>query len=228
MKRSLPAVQKLDPVLQRYGELLGEVDRWFSACLQAGGSSLACSGGCSACCRGLFDISLLDAWLLKKAFAGLVPAVRKEVLERCQPRLYELGRHWPALRAPYLLNALPEAEWAAMPEEDQTPCVLLDEQGLCMVYAARPLICRLHGLPNVDLGGEDFDGTVCTLHSADPLTLPEQVLRWRFRDVFASEIDLFRTFTGELTGRAWQELDTFIPLALLADYAEVDWHNLKL
>jgi Fe-S-cluster containining protein len=215
-------------ILKQYRELLGEVDLWFATCLTSGGSGLNCRGGCSACCRGLFDITLLDAWLLKDAFAGLAAEVQAQVISRCQLRLAELGGRWPALRAPYFLNGLPEEEWTAMPEEDQMPCPLLDAKGYCMVYPARPLTCRLHGLPNVDLSGEDFDGTVCTLHTFPPTSLPEQILRWRFREVFSHEVVLFRTFTKELTGSSWHELDTFIPLALLADYAAVDWCNFKL
>jgi hypothetical protein len=93
---------------------------------------------------------------------------------------------------------------------------------------SRPLICRLHGLPNIDVSGEDFDGTVCTLHAGEPKALPEQVLRWRFREVFAQEVALLKAFTADLTGGAHCELDTFVPLALLADYTAVDWYNLKV
>lgn len=227
MKKA-PTRHKLTPTLDAYRQLLGEVDSWYTACLQAGGSMLSCRGGCSACCRGLFDITLLDAWLLKEAFANLVADVQGQILERCQLRLTELRSRWPALNNPYFLNGFPEQEWQDMPEEDQTPCPLLDENGFCLVYASRPLTCRLHGLPNIDASGEDFDGTVCSLHSGNPLDLPEQVLRWRFREVFSQEIDLFQTFTRSLTGSSWRELDTFIPLALLADYTAVEWSNFKL
>lgn len=220
--------QPFHATLASYGELLGEVDAWFTSCLQAGGTQLACRGGCSACCRGLFDITLLDAWLIKEAFAGLAPDLRARILGRCRERLAELGGRWPDLREPYLLNGLPEEEWTAMPEEDETPCPLLDDRGYCLVYAARPLTCRLHGLPNVDFSGEDFDGTVCTLHPGSPAAVPQAQLRWRFREVFAREIELFERFSLDLTGRQWRELDTFIPLALLADYAAVDWRNLTL
>jgi len=214
--------------LDAYRRLLKDVDSWFSACLQAGGSSLSCRGGCSACCRALFDITLLDAWLLKQAFADLPGDVRSLVLSRCRPRLSELRQRWPELKPPYLLNALPEEEWTSMAEDDLSPCPLLDENGYCLVYAARPMTCRLHGLPNIDAAGEDFDGTVCTLHAGDPMSLPDQVLRWRFREVFAKEVNLFRDFTRELTGRTWHELDTFLTLALIADYEAVDWRKLKL
>ena len=221
-------MQKLASTVNAYHQLLNEIDVWFTSCLQAGGSTLSCRGGCSACCRALFDITLLDAWLLKEAFAGLAPDVQTQVLNRCQPRLTELRGRWPKLSHPYLLNAIPEEEWLSMPEEDQTPCPLLDENGYCLVYSARPMTCRLHGLPNVDVSGEDFEGTVCTLHTGNPLKLPEQVIRWRFREVFSQEVDLFQGFTRELTGHPWSELDTFIPLALMADYTVVDWHNLTL
>jgi Fe-S-cluster containining protein len=218
----------LTPSLDAYRRLLTDVDSWFSACLQAGGSALACRGGCSACCRALFDITLLDAWLLKQAFSALPGDVQIRVLSRCRPRLSELCQRWPELKPPYLLNALPEEEWTSMAEDDPTPCPLLDEDGYCLVYAARPMTCRLHGLPNIDTSGEDFDGTVCTLHAGDPMSLPGKVLRWRFREVFSKEVLLFRDFTRELTGRTWHELDTFIPLALLADYDAADWRKLKL
>ena len=218
----------LTPVLSSYQNLLAEVDDWFSGCLRTGGSQLSCRRGCSACCRGLFDITLLDAWLLRNAFSTLPKTVQQDVLRRCQPRLAELTQRWPNLHQPYLLNALPEDEWMEMPEEDQTPCPLLDAKGDCLVYASRPMTCRLHGLPNVDISGEDFDGTVCPLHTGDPKALPEQVLHWRFRECFTREIELFGLFTRELTGEVKQELDTFIPLALLADYAAVDWLKFKL
>ncbi len=219
-------MQKFAPTLYAYRQLLGEVDSWFTACLQAGGSALACRHGCSACCRGLFDITLLDAWLMKEAFSALPAETQVQIRDRCQPRLTELRKRWPKLKSPYLLNAFPEEEWTSMPEEDQTPCPLLNVNGDCLVYPSRPLTCRLHGLPNIDVSGKDFDGTVCTLHAGEPLDLPEQVLHWQFREVFTREVALFKAFTMELTDGTRNELDTFIPLALLADYADIDWRSL--
>jgi len=179
---------------------------------------LACRQGCSACCRGLFDITLLDAFLLRQGFAQLPERVRGEVLERCRPRLSELQQRWPQLANPYLLNDLPDDSWTAMPEGDETPCPLLGADGLCLVYPFRPMTCRLHGLPNLDLTGEDFSADLCTLHAGDPHTLPDAVLRWPFREAFSREIALLRAFTLQLTGTPTSEADTFIPLALLADY----------
>jgi len=207
-------------IIDTYRALLGEIDAWFENCLaSAPPGMLACRRGCSACCRGLFDITLLDALLLREGFAQLPSDTQKQVLARCRPRLLELQQRWPELANPYLLNILPDDSWTAMPEADQTPCPLLGDDHLCMVYAFRPMTCRLHGLPNIDLAGEDFSAELCTLHRGDPHTLPDAALRWHFRETFTREIRLLRELTLALCGTPTCEADTFIPLALLADYA---------
>ncbi|MCM2266099.1 MAG: YkgJ family cysteine cluster protein [Desulfuromonadales bacterium] len=202
-----------------YRTLLAEIDAWFESCLQAAPpGTLSCRKGCSACCRGLFDITLLDAFLLREGFAQLPADVQAQVLARCRPRLAELRQRWPELHPPYLLNSLPDNGWTEMPEGDEIPCPLLGNDGLCLVYSFRPMTCRLHGLPNIDLSGEDFSADLCTLHSGNPHTLPADVLRWHFRETFTREFTLLRAFTLQLTGTPTSEADTFIPLALLVDY----------
>ena len=116
-----------------------------------------------------------------------------------------------------------------MPEDDQGLCPLLSQEGKCLIYASRPMICRLHGLPHIDISGEDFSGVVCTLHENPPgETLPEDVLRWRFRKAFAEEVSLLKEFVGILTDGKYGGLDTFIPLALLVDYRSMDWRDFEL
>lgn len=221
-------MDSLQSILANYRRLLAEIDAWFAACLRAAPQHIVCCSGCSACCRGLFDITLLDAFLLKADFDRLPEARRRPALARAETRLAELRRRWPRFQSPYLLNGLPDEEWTEMPEEDETPCPLLDDDGRCLVYAARPMTCRLHGLPNIDCSGESFSDACCTLNfvGADPLA--EAALRWPFRAAFAREIDLFRAFALALTGRSWLELDTFIPTALLIDFTAIDWRKLEL
>lgn len=215
-------------LIDKYRLLLAEIDAWFAACLAAAPpGTLACRQGCSACCRGLFDITLLDAFLLKEGVAQLPDATRQQVLGRCRPRLAELQQRWPQLKPPYLLNTFPDDNWQEMPEEDQTRCPLLGDDDLCLVYPFRPMTCRLHGLPNIDVDGGDFSTDLCTLHPGDPRAIPPDILHGPFRDIFSREVSLFLNFTAQLTGRAHRELDTFIPLALLADYATVDWERCR-
>jgi len=216
----------MESLLRRYRILLEEIDGWFDRCVERTGPELiACRKGCSACCRGLFDITLLDARLLREGFNTLAPQVRADVLKKARPRLAELAARWPGFGPPFLLNRLPEEEWSDMPEDDMTPCPLLDAEGRCLVYAWRPMTCRLHGLPNIDLSGESFADTWCTLNfvGTDPLSMKE--LRWAFRDNFTREIELFREFTALLTGTPINELDTFIPTALFIDFEATDWRT---
>jgi hypothetical protein len=112
-----------------------------------------------------------------------------------------------------------------MPEEDETPCALLGADGNCLAYDYRPMTCRLNGLPLIDVSGEAFYDEWCTLNftAKDPLRL--EGLRWKFREHFQAELNLFHLFTAELLGRPVNEMDTFIPTALLIDFEKFDWRS---
>lgn len=214
----------LDAVLSSYGHLLLSVDEWFARSMAVAGENIACGQGCSACCRGLFDITLLDAFFLKKGFDMLPAALRQPILVQAEERCAGLRTVWPDLAPPYILNVRPEEEWdALMPDEDETPCPLLAEDGACLVYAHRPMTCRLHGIPLVDVSGEMFHDEWCTLNfrKEDPLVMEE--LRWEFRECFQKELTIFQSFTEILVSQKINELDTFIPTALLVDFRGYDW-----
>lgn len=214
----------LDKILQDYAALLSSVDRWFARSMAAAGDAVVCSKGCSDCCRGLFDITLLDACLLKRGFELLPAPDRDRSAAKARARIGALQAVRPDLVHPYLLNIWPEDEWEElMPDEDETPCPLLGEDGTCLVYDYRPMTCRLHGLPLVDVSGEVFHDEWCTLNftNADPLANKE--LCWEFRTLFGDELLLFQGFTGELLDERINELDTLIPTAVLIDFEGFDW-----
>jgi Fe-S-cluster containining protein len=203
-------------ILRDYRRLLEEVDAWFSRCRLRSADQMVCGSGCSGCCRGLFDITLLDAALLNSAFGSLEEPLRQTALEKAVRIGENLQGRWMGFASPYVLNDLPHDEWTQM--EDDTPCVLLNDEGQCLLYEARPMTCRLHGLPHIDLSGEIFEADFCTLNftGTDPLVLPQ--LRWEFRRLFERELALFQKFTHLLLGSPRNELDTFIPTALLIDF----------
>ena len=216
----------MNEVLGEYRRLLTDVDTWFRGCIARLGEKIRCVEGCSECCRGLFDITLLDAALLKDGFDRLDAATREQVLARCRERLAGMRRLWPDFAHPYLLNSRPEEEWEIlMPDDDETPCPLLGEDGRCLVYEFRPMTCRLHGLPLVDLTGEVLHDEWCTLNYVDGDPLTDAELRGEFTRIFQEEVRLFRRFSAELLGREFRELDTFIPTALLVDFARFDWRR---
>lgn len=206
-------------LITQYGSLLQEIDAWFNRCQERHPDEIRCGQGCSGCCRALFDITLLDALYLQQGFARLAPAVRTRVLAKARQRAKEIRRHWPEFGPPYLLNHRPEEDWAElMPEEDETPCVLLDAEGHCLVYAHRPMTCRLHGLPLLDLSGEVMHDEWCSdnFPATDPLTLTD--LSGDFDRWFREEVRLGRELTQLLYGQVIYERDTLIPAALLIDF----------
>lgn len=206
-------------LLVRYRELMKEVDSWFAHCSLVAGDQISCQRGCSACCRGLFDITLLDACLLQDGFKQLGVAEKQSISVLAQQGIEAIHPIWPDFGQPYLLNSYPEEEWElVMPEEDETPCPLLGKDGLCLVYDSRPMTCRLNGIPMVDTSGEILFDEWCSLNftSVDPLQIKE--LQFTFNEIFTQEQLLFREFTKRLLGRSFNELDTLIPAALLIDF----------
>lgn len=213
-------------ILEKYGVLLSKVDDWFAGCAGLHPSAINCGSGCSECCRALFDITLLDAFYLKWGFDRLDPAIKGAALVKARERLVSLQKLWPDFSEPYILNYRPEEEWTIlMPEDDEIPCPLLCEDGTCPVYDFRPMTCRLHGLPLIDFSGEILHDEWCTLNFAgrNPLELKE--LRWEFNGLFRKELLIFREFTKRLLNKPFNELDTFIPTALLIDFAGFDWRK---
>ncbi|QEM68400.1 YkgJ family cysteine cluster protein [Geobacter sp. FeAm09] len=205
-------------LLGRYGELLREVDRWFGGCIQRHGDQIACHLGCSACCRGLFDITVLDALYLRSGIDALPEAVQQSLRLKAADRLASLTACNPAFVEPWILNHIPEEEWEElMPEEDETPCLLLAEDGSCLVYEQRPMTCRLNGIPLWDTSGEALMDEWCTLNFRGVDMGRLEDLRHPFLELFAQELLLFRELTRKLLGEAVNELDTFIPAALVLD-----------
>lgn len=217
-------MKDLEKILSSYGLLLAEVDAWFGRCMQARPSEIACGAGCAECCRGLFDITLLDACYLRYGFDRLDPQVQATVRAKAVARLHGLQIAWPDFREPYILNYRPEEEWEElMPEDDEAPCPLVNNDGRCILYEFRPMTCRLNGIPLVDRSGEVFFEEWCSLNftGSDPLAMKD--LRGEFRRIFADELLLFQQFTALICKQQLNELDTFIPTALLIDFAGFDW-----
>lgn len=208
----------MNELLDRYAVLLREVDEWFAGCLQRHSTLIACHHGCSECCRGLFDITLLDALLLKRGFDRLTPDVQETLHIKAAGRLAALSDQWPEFIRPWTLNHIREELWdEIMPEDDETPCPVLSEQGACLLYEYRPMTCRLNGIPMIDVSGEELFDEWCSLNfvDCDPVSLED--LRHPFYELFTQELLLFRELMTRLFGRGFNELDTIIPAALFLD-----------
>lgn len=105
---------------------------------------IKCHKGCTDCCNAAFDVSYIEARLLLAFFERLDKDTRKQITEQAR-------KAWN--------------EWQNMitthcdPSLTRIRCPLLNDNGECACYRARPVNCRTYGVPTV-INGE---GHVCGL-----------------------------------------------------------------
>jgi len=114
----------MNPYLKRLEEIFGAIDSMYSAALDF--YEFGCSGCTDNCCRTKFHHHMLAEELYLAEGLGLLGAdKRAEIISRAG----EVVR---------IHNASPEDVRVMCP---------LNEEGLCILYAYRPMICRIHGVP---------------------------------------------------------------------------------
>lgn len=141
--------------------LIQIVDAATADAARRAGAWLQCAPGCTQCCVGVFAISQLDAARLVAGLEDLevtdaerAAAVRR----RAQDAVARLTPEFPG----DVRTGILDPEQADRFEEfaNDEPCPVLDPAtGLCDLYAARPMTCRVFGPP---LRTEDGLG-VCEL-----------------------------------------------------------------
>ena len=156
------------------GKLIQIVDAALADTARRGGDWLVCRPGCTQCCIDVFAINQLDVLRLQEGLRELEytdPARAREVRRRAEESAARLSADFPGDTTSGLLG---EDDATLERFEDfanDEPCPALDPAtGLCDLYAARPMTCRVFGPP---VRSEDGLG-VCELcyHGADEEELP--------------------------------------------------------
>lgn len=140
-----------DPATSRYREILGRLDAWTEGARALHEGRMECRRGCDDCCRRHLSLFPVEADALGRAAAELR-----------SPEREALARHL--------------ADWDARHGEGlgEAPCPLLSE-GACLLYEARPVLCRTHGFP------------LLSRPSGDPDSGEEGSLSWCFRNFADAE-----------------------------------------
>jgi len=126
----------LSDVEAHYRQLAAKVDAFHQRVRERYPGALRCEVGCSACCHQHLSVVTSEFQRVAEAALALPEPAQRALRERL----------------------------AAGRDDDR--CVLLDDAGACRVYAARPMICRSHGLPitvPADADG-DAERDVCPLN----------------------------------------------------------------
>jgi Fe-S-cluster containining protein len=127
------------------------VDSALADAARRSGKWLVCRPGCTQCCIGVFPINQLDAARLQEGLANLherEPERADRVRERAREAVSRLSKEFPGDPASGLLDEGEEAEQRFAEFANDEPCPALDPAtGLCELYEARPMTCRVFGPP---------------------------------------------------------------------------------
>lgn len=132
-------------------KLIQIVDSALSDATRKSGAWLACRPGCTQCCIGVFAINQLDALRLRRGLAELdrrSPARAAAIRQRATDAVSRLSPGFPGNAKTGMLGATPQAARKFEQFANDEPCPVLDpETGLCELYEARPMTCRVFGPP---------------------------------------------------------------------------------
>lgn len=163
-----------------YRSILDRADQHFATVMETQPQNLRCGAGCSLCCYGLFEIGSGDVPVIAEGLAQLHPSRRKMIIRRAL-EIVEKSEH------PNLRECSPAEKEAFFDRTQATPCPNLDEQGLCMMYEHRPLVCRTFGLPLRE--GRKYLGDVCELNFTASTPAERLSAAWdlRWEDILGTE-----------------------------------------
>lgn len=136
-----------------YREILDDAAAHFHDVAKKQPQHLQCNG-CSLCCYGLFEIGAADIPVLADGLAQLHPSRRKAIVRRAVEVVE--GGH------PNLRESSATEKDAFFHRTAATRCPNLSDEGRCLVYDHRPLVCRTFGVPIRE--GDRYLGDVCDLN----------------------------------------------------------------
>ncbi len=138
-------------------QLVQIIDTALADTARRSGEWLVCKPGCTQCCMGAFAINQLDAARLQDGLAELEasdPARAAQVRERAGASIARISHDFPGDPDTGVLNEGKAAEALFEEFANDEPCPVLDPQtGMCDLYAARPMTCRVFGPPVQSEGG---------------------------------------------------------------------------
>jgi Fe-S-cluster containining protein len=151
-------------------ELIQIVDAAVADAARRSGPMLLCGPGCTQCCIGVFPISQLDAARLRSGLVALDatdPHRAASVRQRAQQSIVRLTSEFPGDPQTGILDETRAdlEDFAFENFANEEPCPALDPAtGLCDLYAARPMTCRVFGPPlRVEDSSGDAGLGVCEL-----------------------------------------------------------------
>lgn len=209
------------PVFNKYEQLRNEVDAIFSRMADQFPQCVTCRPGCSDCCHALFDLSLVEAMYINRAFAENFSygRERSQILENASEQDRQLTRLKRDLFRAEKNGESPD-KIMDMAASARMRCPLLDGQDRCRLYEARPITCRLYGVP-LEIGSKSH---VCGFSDFAKGQAYPTVKLARIQE----RLDAMSAEIASLSGSSLDLKDIYVPLsmALLTSYDDA-WFGIK-
>jgi Fe-S-cluster containining protein len=152
-----------------YKKILRDADEHFAEVISSQRRHLACGVGCSFCCYGLFEIGAGDVDVIADGLRSLPSAIRSKIVAAAEAVVRDYSH-------PDIRNASEVERDAFFERTAAVACPALGDDGRCMMYESRPLVCRTFGLPIRE--GERYIGDICDLNFREATDAEKEEAAW--------------------------------------------------
>lgn len=140
------------PYFEKYESLVNQVESVFEKVKKDHPDNVSCKPGCSDCCHALFDLTLIEAMYIRSRFVDKFGADEKRVLlekaNKADRQIYKIKKK--AFKE--FEESQNEVEILGKMAMEKVRCPLLNDDNECDMYEARPLTCRIYGVPTSSNG----------------------------------------------------------------------------
>jgi Fe-S-cluster containining protein len=135
-------------LFQRYELLVARADQAFHEMQKDYGSHITCELHCSDCCHAIFGLFLVEAAYLQQHFNRLPRKEKQAALLRGQ----RWDKEYRELEERLKVHAHDSQMVSHSLGRERIRCPLLTGRRECILYAYRPITCRVYGIPIVIQG----------------------------------------------------------------------------
>lgn len=137
----------LSPFFLDHEALLGQVDQAFQRAASADAALLSCGKDTEGCCYELLELQLIEAaYLNNRLNKSLKRHERQAAIERAVLAAEKMRDIQKQRKMEMERSGDPSAQLREFYGQERIKCPL-NVDAKCIVYEARPLACRLYGLP---------------------------------------------------------------------------------
>lgn len=201
------------PYFKKYEELVAVAEDAFNRVKKDHPECVKCELGCADCCHALFDLTLIEALYVNHKFKAAFEGAQREVmLERANHsdrQTYKIKKRAGKM----MKEGSTDEEILESVAAESVRCALLNDKNLCDLYDARPITCRLYGVPTA-IGGK---GHTCGLSAFAPGESYPTANLDRIQDALTA---LSKALVADLKSKYVTLGEMLVPLsrALLTDY----------